>query len=494
MKKETAETTLLLGGCVITVDEDRRILDPGAVAVRDDKIVEVNDREKILESYPAGKHIELEESIILPGLIDSHGHAGHGLTKGLGSDGDSWMDAVQDVYFHASDEKFWEVESYLSAIEHLESGVTTSISFTGSSPRIDDPKYAEAAATGYAELGLRHIVNIGPPNPPYPKSYTDASTNESIESGLDDSIETTAAVIDSLHGKENGRLSVFVGPSALVPEVEYNGKTESVGLMQDGSFKPAKGTASKNSIEQLKKVLELSKEKGVNIHTHAYGGQVSAAADSVPEILGPELSLAHCAGLSPSELELMAENNVSASHGPLTHAYARARFPLVEALEAGTNVAISTDGSAPDRSFDLLSQGRIAAQLQRAYFNDTSILPAGKILEMITIDAAKALGKENEIGSLESGKKADIIAIDLKSAKLRPRTALLHRVVHYASGADVEFAMIDGSICLMNDSIRNINVEQVLVEADEIASDTFERAGVDDLLDTSPNMWNSIRY
>lgn len=490
---DQTDTTVVLGGAVVTVDEDRRVIDPGAIVVEGDQIVAVDDRETIQNEYTADVEIDAEHAALLPGLVDTHGHAGHGLTKGLGTGSDDgWMDAVQAVYFHASTEEFWEAESYLSALEHLEMGVTTSLSFPGSSPRVDDPKYAIAAARGYADFGLRHIVNVGPPDPPYPKSYTDATTGAEREVTLDGAIETTAAVIDALDGTEDGRLSVYVGPSSLVPEFVQDGEIKPAGLV-DGGFVLGEGTPSEAAIEQLEKVVDLATAKDTNIHTHAFGGQVEAAAATVPETLSPDLSLAHCSGLTVEELELMAEHGVSASHGPLTHAYALGRFPLVEALEAGVNVAVSTDGSAPDRSFDLLSQGRIAAQLQRAHFNDTSLLPAGKVIEMMTIDAASALGIADEVGSLEPGKKADIIGISLDSAKLRPRTALVHRIAHYASGADTDFVMVDGEVLMHDRQIPDIDTHSILQRADEAAMDAFERAGVLDTLEQQPNMWSEVR-
>jgi len=171
-------------------------------------------------------------------------------------------------------------------------------------------------------------------------------------------------------------------------------------------------------------------------------------------------------------------------------------------MDAGVNVAVSTDGAAPDRSFDLLSQGRIAAQLQRAHFNDTSLLPYGKILEMMTIDAARALGMADEVGSLETGKKADIIAVDQNTAKLRPRTALAHRLVHYASGNDTEFVMVGGDVLvrdrelegLVADALPSGSDRSILTRADEVAEETFERAGLTEGLEPHPNAWNAVRY
>ncbi|CAN5556101.1 amidohydrolase family protein [soil metagenome] len=470
----TEITTVITGGAVVTMDGNRRVLDPGAVAIQADRIVAVGTPEEVLLQFPGASSIDLGHTMIMPGLIDTHGHAGHGMTKAL-DDGNDWLELVAQLYFQASDEEFWRAESALSALEHLEFGVTTSLSMTGSMPRIDHPRYAKQAASGYAEFGLRHIVALGPPNDTPPWLYTNVATGEQTSAGLDHALRTTAETIDLLHGTHDGRISVFAGPSGLVSEVK-NGK------------------ATDFSIEQMKAVVALAAEKDVNIHTHAYAGQVAAAADTCPEILTERLCLAHCAGISLDEVRIMAETGVSASHGPLTNAFVRARFPVTEALEAGVNVVISTDGSGPDRSFDLLAQGRIAAQLQRAHFADTSILPAGKVLEMMTIDAARALGMQDQIGSLEAGKKADITALNLRSARMYPRLMIPQRIAYVGSGLDVEFVMVDGKVLMENRSFAHIDVDKILDDAQQAVMATLKRADRLDSLDQPVNMWGSVRY
>ncbi|CAN5826195.1 amidohydrolase family protein [soil metagenome] len=469
-------TTLLIGGPVITVDSERRIIDPGAVAIEDDRIVAVGPADQLREQYPESNQIELSNAAILPGLVDSHGHAGHGMTKALGDGADDWLDLVAEIYFRQSDVEFWRAESFLSALEHIEYGVTTSLAMTGSMPRIDNPKYAVAASRGYAELGLRHIVALGPPNTPWPATYRDVDTGEERSVDLDGMMDTVAATIDQLNGTADGRLSVFVGPSALVPEMDPS------------------GAATDQSVAMMRAVHQMSEDRNVYIHSHTYRGQILAARAAYPDILTPRLTLAHCAGISLDEVQIMAGYGVNATHGPLTHAFASARFPLTEALEAGVNVLISTDGSGPDRSFDLLSQGRVAAQLQRAHFADTSILPAGKILEMMTIDAARAFGMDDWIGSLEAGKKADIIAVDLCTARMGPRYMPLERVVYVGSGLDVEFMMVDGRILKQDHQIVDVNTEQILDDADRAARMTYERAGMLDRLASHPNTWGRTRY
>ena len=469
-------TQLLAGGAVITVDSKRRIIDPGAVAVEDNRIVAVGPLDQVRADFPAAEEINLSGAAILPGLIDSHGHAGHGLTKALGDGADDWLELVAEIYFRQSDVEFWRAESFLSALEHIEFGVTTSLSMTGSMPRVDDPKYAVAASRGYAELGLRHIVALGPPNTPWPATYRDVERDTERTVDLDGMMETVSATIDEIHGTADGRLSVFAGPSALVAEL-------------DGA-----GRATPESVEAMRRVHALSEERGVYIHTHAYAGHLMAATASYPDILTSKLTLAHCAGISLDEVRIMAVRGVNATHGPLTHAFASARFPLTEALDAGVNVLISTDGSGPDRSFDLLSQGRIAAQLQRAHFADNSLLPAGKILEMMTLDAARAFGMDAEIGSLEAGKKADIIAVDLRTARMSPRAMPLERVIYVGSGLDVEFMMVDGKILKRDHQILDIDVDTILDDADRAARAAYERAGVLNRLSSHPNTWGQVRY
>lgn len=476
MSTDNASVTLLLGGPVITVDGDRRVIDPGAVAVQADRIVAVGTPAELTNGYPGAERVDLQHAAILPGLVDSHGHAGHGMTKALHDGQGDWLDLVAQVYFRESDEEFWRAESFLSALEHIEFGVTTSLSMTGSMPRVDDPKYAIAASSGYAALGLRHIVALGPPSLPWPATYRDVESGQEISVDLLRMMATVAETIERLNGTSDGRISVFVGPSGLVAELDADGK------------------ATEESIAALRAVHELAGEVDVYIHSHAYAGEIKAAAEALPDILSPKLTLAHCAGIDLEEVHIMANAGVNATHGPLTNAFVRARFPLTEALEAGVNVLISTDGSGPDRSFDLLSQGRIAAQLQRAHFADTSILPAGKILEMMTIDPARALGLDDQIGSLEPDKKADVIAVNLRSARMGPRFMPLERVVYVGSGLDVEFMMVDGKTLMRDRRIENIDIDTILDDADRAAHATYERAGMLDKLVSHPNTWGHVRY
>jgi cytosine/adenosine deaminase-related metal-dependent hydrolase len=466
----------IVNGTVITMDPARRVLRGGAVGIRDGRIVAVESDAAALGG--ARETIDAGGRIVLPGIVDTHGHAGHSLTRGFGegaSDG-GWMHIVETIYFHASDPWFWEAESRLAALERLSFGVTTSVSMTGSSPRIDDAKYAVAASAGYRELGLRHIVAAGPPYGPWPNTYTEqlpggATHTHTVD--LDRALAVTEEALQAIRAFDTPLLRFYVGPSVVSPSAD-----------PDDPFTRA----------QVNGVQDLVERHGAGLHTHAFAGQVAAAHAIRPGTLGPHACLAHCAGITADEIAIMAATGASASSGPLTHAYVSARFPVIEALEAGVNVVFSTDGSAPDRSFDLIDQARVGVQLQRVHFRDSTLLPAGKTLGMITIDAARALGMQDEIGSLEVGKRADVTIIDARQPHLAPEILAPLRVTGHATGHDVSDVIVDGTILMRDRAIPGVDRDGILDDARAALEATWARTGFGDIEAQHPDTWHGIRY
>ncbi len=476
---------IVVGGTVITMDGERRVLRGGVVGIEGGRIVVVAAAGA--EAPEARRTVDGRGRYVLPGIVDTHGHAGHSLTRGLGEgrgeDGKDgkpgWGDIVGEMYFRASDEGFWRAESRLAALERLRFGVTTSVSMTGSSPRVDDPRYALAAASGYEELGLRHVAAAGPPNGPWPRDYTERSEPggpREVTVDLDRALAVTEECLQAfgvVARRSNGRIQFFVGPSAVCP-----------GSDPEDAFARA----------QVSEVKRLVERYGAGFHAHAYRGMVRAAYAIEPELLGPHACLAHCAGIEADEIAILARTGTAASHGPLTHAYVLDRFGVIEALDAGVNVVVSTDGSSPDRNFDLIGQARIAGQLQRAHFADSSLLPAGKLLGMITIDAARALGMEREIGSIEAGKRADVILLDARQAHLAPDFTAPLRVIGHASGHDVTTVIVDGRVLMDGRVVTGVDEGAILDAAEAAFAATWERAGFGDRDEQHPDTWSGVRY
>lgn len=473
---------LVTGGTVVTMDGAFRVIENGLVALRGDRIAAVGPADDGAEGYDAARTIDARGKIVLPGLIDAHAHAGHGLTKGLaeGRGGPFWLDLMERLYHRATTPEFWYAEGLLSATERLKFGVTTGLAMPGSSPRADDARYAGEGVRAYEEVGLRYVLAIGPPNGPWPFPYAEWRDGGPVErpTTLEGALATAEAAIRAFDGRAGGRIRVALGPSSIAP-----GHAPDAPTVEAARF-------------QARELRRLADAYRVPIHAHAYGGMIARAARDYPELLGDDLSLAHCTGIGPDEVRILADAGVAVVHGPLTHAFIQDWCPVIELLEAGVTVAIGTDGSSPDRSFDLLAQVHPAMQLQRVHYRDPAVLPAGKALAMVTIDAARALGLDRDLGSLESGKKADLIVLDARQPHLQPHAAALapHRLAYAATGADVETVIVDGRVLLDGRRVLTVDEGAVLALAQREAGALLDRGGARDTLALPPEFWTGTRY
>ncbi len=225
---------LIVHGTVITVDGARRVIEDGAVAVRGDRIVAVGSSTELLAGYVARKTIDAHRKAVLPGLIDCHAHAGHGLLKTLGGgDSEAWMEACRVVYTTGSDEEFWYAEAKLAALERLRFGTTTGVCMFGggdSIMRVDDPKYAARHCAAISETGTRSLLAVGPSRPPAPRVYASWSGTQREDRAVsfEQMYETCEEVIRSQHGAAQGRVNICVTLPVFQPQhdpdqVQYAG-------------------------------------------------------------------------------------------------------------------------------------------------------------------------------------------------------------------------------------------------------------------------------
>jgi cytosine/adenosine deaminase-related metal-dependent hydrolase len=168
----------------------------------------------------------------------------------------------------------------------------------------------------------------------------------------------------------------------------------------------------------------------------------------------------------------------------------RARCPVVELCEAGATVAVVTDGAAPRTSFELLSLPRIAQRLQQVHLGDMSVLPAGRLLAMVTIDAARALGLEAEIGSIEEGKRADLVLLDARRPHLAPPLMPVHRIVHAATGSDVDTVIVEGRVLMERRRVLAADTGAILDDAAREADAVIRRAGLAPFMQPPEGFWS----
>jgi cytosine/adenosine deaminase-related metal-dependent hydrolase len=469
---------LLAHGWVITVDPDRRILEDGAVAISGDRIVEVGPAADLLSRHGGVKVIDCRGRAVIPGLIDAHGHAGHSLLKTLGADTPSlWMRIVTPTYFHYTTPEFWLADGYLSALDRLGMGVTCGVSVVGSAPRSDDPAFAINHTRGYAEVGIREVICTGPAGLPWPHPVTRwrGDRPERHEVSFDEMLAGAEAVIESVNGTAGGRIQAFLTPFTIMPSVDPSNPTT-----------PDRAVlATEADRMQGRRIKEAASKHGVRIHSDAFGGHVRMAwQDPESAILGPNVHLQHCIGLSLDEVEILAETKTNVSHS------AGGRAPVLEMMVRGINVALTTDGTAPWATFDLFQAAREVQFAHRWRTGDQYLLPPGKLFEMMTIDAARALGRAHDLGSLEAGKKADVTIVNLRKPHLTPNWMPVHRLVYEAVGQDVETVIVDGRIVMENRRPALVDPEAIMAEAERQSMALVKRAGLEGHL--TPPGWGQV--
>ncbi len=345
--------------------------------------------------------------------------------------------------------------------------MTTSASIVTSMPRSDDPVFAINHARAYSELGLREIICVGPAGLPWPQSVTrwESGKPERRSVSFEAMMEGAEAVIESLNGTSEGRIKVFLTPFTIVPSVEpSNASTPdfAVNLTEDDRM-------------QARRIRETARKWGVRIHADAFAGQIRMAwQDRENALLGPDVHLQHCWGISHEEIDILAETGTHVTHAPPGRS-----TPVMQMMARGVSVAIASDGAAPSRHFDMFQIARTAQATQHILHNhDRYILPPGKIFEMITIDAARAIGMGHEIGSLEVGKKADIAVIDMRKPHLTPNWMPVHRLIHQVLGSDVDTVIVDGRIIMEEGKVLTADMYEALAFGEADAKALVERAGL----------------
>lgn len=476
---------ILSHATIIPMDPQRQILYDAAIAVQKNRIHDIGATSAIEEKYTANKTINCQQKIVLPGLIDAHGHGGHSLLKGILYERPSgWMPHITHAYHHCTTDRFWLADGQLSALERLKSGVTTGVSVMGSVPRSDTAIPGGNHAQGYTNVGVREIVCVGLANPPWPHDFSRFDGNRWVRNKVSyaDALAGMEEVIRTWNHAANDRIRAYCAPFVLITSVNPSAPTTP----------ELANIATEHDRYQWQKVREIANKYQTRIHTDAFGSMIQMCKDEPDALLGPDVHLQHCRGISFLEAQILAETktNVSSSPGP---GQAKARCPVPELLGLGVKVAISTDGTAPGVSFDMFQAARKTQLIHQFMSHDGYNLPVGKLLEMITIDAAAVVGWDDELGSLEIGKKADIIIVNNQEPHMQPPYLPVHRLILNAVSKDVETVIVDGEIVMENRQVLKINEQDVYQLAEEEAAITIEQAGLDDFLYNEALIWRNSR-
>jgi cytosine/adenosine deaminase-related metal-dependent hydrolase len=474
-----AEALLVTEGLVVTMDPARRVIAGGAVLIEGGRIAAVGETAALRAAHPGVAELNAHGKAVLPGLIDVHAHAGHTLVKTMGG-GDSarWTESVEAIYPRGATPEFWGADGALAALERLKAGVTTGLSVFGAyGSRTDEAAHALAHTAAYRRVGVRSVVCPGASPPPYPNSFIrwDGATPTERAITLDHQLRVCEELVAALHDGEGARSRVM-----LCAPVAFSGRpgvTEELARAYD---------------DTARQVRALSRSLRVGFTQDGHkGGTVRAAAAA--GLLGPDALLSHCIDLHEDEIRLIAETDTKVAHNPSANFSIIGRCPAIELMAAGATVAIASDGTAPDRSFDMFRHMFQAMHYHRRHFRDPKVLPPGQALAMITCDAARALGMAEEIGSLEVGKRADIAIVALRQPHLWPGDMPLFRLVCFAVGSDVETVLVGGRVVMAGRQVLTVEEDAVLEDATREISLAVQRTGLQAMLETPAGFWGAPR-
>ena len=458
--------TILGNAVVIPVDGSRRVLDRGHVVVAGGLIIAVADG-RWPEPFPAdAERLDCDGGILIPGLVDLHLHAGHGLTKNLGGGVGDWMATVGDVYALHSDLAFWTADAELQALERLMGGTTLAVPFFGGGDNVmrsEDPAFAEAHLAAVAASGLREILVMGIDRPPFPKPRRDWDRGGAERGiGLADQLSTIEAVAAAWRGAAEGRIDVAVSAPVVGPL----------------DFTSADPPAQRAIADSLAAAWDLASRSGSRFVQDGHrDGSIAFMAERFG-LFDERSVLAHCIDLTEADIATMVARGCAAAYTPSSLMAVFGYCPAPALLAAGLRVGLGTDGPAPDRSLDMFRTMFMAHRHQAIRWKDPSAIDAWTILEMATRGGAAALGLGDSLGSIEPGKRADLVVVSRRGAHLHPADLPVERLVFFANAADVSHVMVDGRLLLRDRVPLTIDANAVLDRAGAAYALMKERARI----------------
>ncbi|MFM2479793.1 amidohydrolase family protein [Celerinatantimonas sp. YJH-8] len=436
--------TIITNAIVFTVDPNNTVIRNGTLIIEDGKISAIGRKEAIALPADADEIIDGHGTMaVLPGLIDTHNHSS--LMRGVAEDMRlvEWL-PIYDLEHKACNPDDAYHAARLTYLECLKNGTTTIM---------DMYRFMDRSAEAAGELGLRvHLA-------PYAADIEPYTFFESTQSNMQ--------LLNRYHMSQDGRVRVWMGLENLY----YCSKA-----MYDAA-------------------LIAQREYGVGIHTH--GCEQREEEESIIQmfgmstidmleqrgILGEKTLLAHCVWVNDDDIKKMAATGTNLAHCATSAAKLGCGIaPIPKMLAEGVNVSIGSDGMIDNNSLDLFQEMKFGSLIQKASHCDASLMSAPQMLRMATINGAKSLGMDREIGSLELGKSADLIMVDTFVPNLHPifwdeteQTNLLWNLIFAAKGENVDTVMVEGNILMRHRKLTQASESDIILGAQDQGDDWMKR-------------------
>jgi 5-methylthioadenosine/S-adenosylhomocysteine deaminase len=426
--------TILIKNATILGDEVKK----GSILIENDIITELKDKNI---SYRADEVMDGDGKVLIPGLVNTHTHLSMTLMRGLADDLplNKWLnDHIWPVEADLEGEHCY-AGALLACLEMIKSGTTTCN---------DMYFFMDHVARAIEVTGLRCLISHG-------------MIDLGDEDKRSEEFRETLRIIEKCHETADGRIRVALGPHS-----PYT-----------------------CSSELLKWVRSKADEKNLKIHIHVSETQ-KEVEDSMEDrrkrpfeylndigLLGPDVIAAHSVWLSGAEIALIKDMNVKISHNPLSNMkLASGVAPVSKMIENGIQVSLGTDGAASNNNLDLFQEMKTSALLQKVETMDPTVLPAEQVLQMATCGGATALGMEDQIGTIEVGKKADLVLVDMKAPHLTPYRNPISHLAYSAEGSDVNTVICNGKILMREREVLALDEAEVIDIAENAAEDLLSRS------------------
>ncbi|TCO60734.1 amidohydrolase family protein [Actinocrispum wychmicini] len=433
---------------IVTMNPGRQVLRDRVLVVAGDRIAGLEPAATWVPS-PGDEILDARGRIVLPGFVNTHAHTAQQLGRGLADDVDL-MTLLHDRVFPyessmAPDDSY--VSTLLFGIEQIANGTTT---FADAGIQ-----HASPTVQGITELGIRAAFCY---------SVTDAG--EGLPSGwklsADESIARQEEAYARYHGAANGRIRWWFGLRTL-----FN-----------------------NSDQVVELTAEAARRLNTHVHMHLAQspGEVKYCQDARGAspirllaklgLLGPNLLAVHCLYTDDEEIDLMAEHGVKLSHNPAAGLKIMGVPRIIPFRERGVVTALGTDSGASNNRNSMPDEMWLTTLLQKGAHGDPAVMTAQEVLEMATIDGARALGWDDEIGSLEVGKKADLVVVDPGTSNMQPLHDPIANLVFCMKTDNIQYTMCDGVWLMKDRRIGHVDVPAVLRAVHEHAGQVRERSGI----------------
>jgi cytosine/adenosine deaminase-related metal-dependent hydrolase len=414
---------------------------------------------------------------VIPGLVNPHTHVSDILTRGaFGGDRTlyDWLYNVKQPALHAMEPRDHELAAALYCTEALRAGVTTFVEndaelpFDGSADR-----QLAAKMDVYEAAGMRAVYGRGVRDSPPGGEFADLIERIQLKAegvhhppqslytaATDEWVASLESVFEAYHGAADGRISVW--PAPVVVE----------GMTAEG-LRAAYRFAAERDVMTTTHVAEVPAQSDATLSAVEFLDNVDA--------LGEHSLLAHCVHVDDRDLRRIARAGARVSHNVMTNMALGSGFaPVQSMLEKGVVVGLGTDNTSLSDTVDPLGDARVAALAHRAHHRDPGLVPARRALDMVTRDAARAIGRGDELGSLEPGKLADLVVLDLNRPRLTPVNDLVRALVYRASGTDVETVVCDGRVVVDDGRVTTLAADypDLREEATAAAAGVRSRSGV----------------